>query len=160
MRVGPAEPADARYDEVRLLRWTPTTTLLPLLPSRADRSDSGCRHNRGAPVAAAAFLRCLPCMTRLPRTRRACCCLCPHALPALTAAAAAPALNMPAPAPPADAAKYTLPTCPPGRYDTLPMTSRCTPPCGPPAWSGLSPRLMQPPGGWLNRKGTTNCAPL
>ena len=37
------------------------------------------------------------------------------------------------------AAKYTLPTCLLAWYDTLPMTSRCTPPCGPPAWSGLSP---------------------
>ena len=32
-----------------------------------------------------------------------------------------------------------LPTCLLAWYDTLPMTSRCPPPCGPPAWSGLSP---------------------
>ena len=32
-----------------------------------------------------------------------------------------------------------LPTCLLAWYDTLPMNSRCPPPCGPPAWSGLSP---------------------
>ena len=59
-RVGPAEPADAHYDQARLLRWTPPTTPLPLLPPRAARGDSVCRHDCGVHAAAAAPLRCLP----------------------------------------------------------------------------------------------------
>ena len=63
-RVGPAEPADAHYDQARLLRWTPPTTPLPLLPPRAARGDSVGRHDCGEPAAAAAPLRCLPCRRR------------------------------------------------------------------------------------------------